>query len=68
MKAIAGFSWLLARVVLTIAFFSIFLLYGIVLRIINKDPMNRTLDAKQATYWDDNVVNNADLNDFKKQY
>lgn len=68
MRAIAGFSWLLARVMLTFAFFTVFLLYGVVLRLIGKDPMNRTIDENATSYWTDNVIENDDIQDFEKQY
>lgn len=68
MRLIAGFSWLLARVVLTIAFFTIFLLYGVILRLIGKDPMNRALDEHRSSYWSENIVNSDDIEDFKTQY
>lgn len=68
MKAIAGFNWLLVRVVLVLMFFSIFFLYGIVLRIVGKDPMSRQLLPESETYWEEHVVSNSDLDDFKKPY
>lgn len=68
MKVIAGFSWVLARVVLTLAFWTIFLLYGVVLRITGKDPMSRSLDTNRDSYWGENIVNNDDIEDFKTQY
>lgn len=68
MRVIAAFSWLLARVVLTVAFFTAFLLYGVVLRLTGKDPMSRTIDDDAESYWTDNVVTNDELSDFKTQY
>lgn len=68
MKLIAGFSWLLVRIGLTFAFVTAFLLYGIVLRLTGKDPMNRSLDSDASTYWRDNTITNHDLADFEEQY
>lgn len=68
MTVIAAFSWLLARVVLTIAFFTVFLLYGLILRLMSKDPMNRTLDGERASYWTDSDISSDSISEFKNQY
>lgn len=68
MRLIAGFSWLLARVVLTIAFFTAFLLYGVILRLTGKDPMARRIDQNRSSYWEENIANNEDIEHFKTQY
>jgi hypothetical protein len=68
MKVIAGFSWILVRVGLTFAFVTVFLIYGIVLRLTGRDPMNRKLDSDMSSYWTDNTITNDDLSDFKEQY
>lgn len=68
MTVIAGFSWILARVMLTIVFVTMFVPYGIVLRLVNKDPLNRTLADDQSSYWGEHVVSNTDMDDFNRQY
>jgi hypothetical protein len=68
MKAIAAFSWLLARVLLTVLFFTAFIAYSVVLTVSGKDPMLRRLDESIDTYWRDNIVSNEDLDDFNKLY
>lgn len=68
MKAIAGFSWLLVRIVLILLFFTAFLIYGIVLRVVGKDPMQRRLDPTRKSYWGENIVNNTDIDEFMRQY
>lgn len=68
MKLIAGFSWLLVRVLLTVAFISIFLLYGIVLRLLGKDPLSRNLSQENDSYWGATIINNSDRSDFERQY
>lgn len=68
MATIAAFSWLLARVLLTLAFFTVFLTYGIVLRLLRRDPMNRSLDATASSYWQENVVSNKTIEEFQRQY
>lgn len=68
MTLIAGFSWVLARVVLTTLFFTIFIIYAVVLNIIGKDPINRTIQPDRSTYWSDNTISNDTFDDFKTQY
>lgn len=67
MSFIAGFSWVLVRVLLTVLFLTVFLIYGVVLRVVNKDPLRR--DWYDGSYWQEsNVVNNDSLEQYKKQY
>lgn len=68
MQVIAAFSWVLVRVILTIAFFTAFAIYGALLRLVRKDPMNRTVPTDEPTYWRDTVNSNDQLSDFRKQY
>lgn len=68
MWLVAGFGWLLARVVLTVAFFTIFTVYGVVLRLTGKDPMDRTLDEDRPSYWEESVLGNETVDEFKTQY
>lgn len=68
MTVIRAFSWVLVRILLTGLFFTVFLLYGVSLRLLRKDPMQRKIHTEELTYWDDSVVTNRSMNDFKKQY
>lgn len=68
MRLIAGFSWVLARVMLTLLFFTAFIAYSVVLSLAGRDPMQRTLKEDRDTYWDDNVVSNDDIDDYNKLY
>jgi len=68
MTLIAAFAWLLSRVTLTALFFTAFSVYGILIRLTGRDPMRRRIDPDRDSYWRDNVVNNADLDDFRTQY
>lgn len=67
LKFVDGFSWVLTRIVLISTFFTVFLVYGVVLRVIRKDPMNRALEECDS-YWDDNTVNNKSIDDFRSLY
>lgn len=68
MRCIAGVSWVIVRVLLVVVFVTVFLAYGIALRIAGKDPMNRALEDDRDTYWEDAAVNNDDIEDFRRQY
>lgn len=66
-KIVDGFTWVVTRIVLFTAFFTVFLAYGVILRLINKDPMNRTINQCDS-YWTDNSVNNKTIEEFKNSY
>lgn len=68
MRAISGFNWILVRIILTVTFFTAFLAYGAILRLVGKDPMKRTLDDDRPSYWADNARTNTSLSDFERQY
>lgn len=68
MWLISGFSWLMIRVMLVLLFFTIFTIYGVVLRIVRRDPMNRRLDPDADSYWSGAVKMNQTEADFQKQY
>jgi hypothetical protein len=68
MRLIAGFSWVLVRVLLAIAFVTVFTLYGVIVRLSGRDPLKRSIDPDRQSYWSDHVVQNADLEDFRKLY
>jgi len=64
---VAALSWLLARVLLTLVFFTGFLAYGVVLRVLRRDPMRRTIDDRDS-YWGDNVVAIDNVEEFETLY
>jgi hypothetical protein len=68
MTVIAGFSWLLVRVLLTLLFFTAFVLYSVVLAVTRRDPMRRTLRPDASSYWGENVVVNDSLEEFERLY
>jgi hypothetical protein len=68
MKLIAGFSWLLARVLLTVLFFTAFVGYSVALTAFRRDPMRRNVDEDRSSYWGDNVVSNDGVADYEKLY
>jgi hypothetical protein len=44
-------NWINTRLILGILFFGIFLPFGVVMRLIGKDPMHRKLDKAADSYW-----------------
>lgn len=62
------FSKAITLIAVTIAFFSIFLVYSGTLRLLGKDLLRREIKEDEASYWEDSVVGNRDLEDFTKQY
>ena len=68
MRVIAAFSWVLVRVLLVALFATGFLAYGIVLRLLGRDPLNRTTDPDAGSYWEDSKADNSSLEDFERQY
>jgi hypothetical protein len=68
MQLIAGFSWVLVRVLLAVAFVTVFTLYGLLVRVSGRDPLDRAIDPDCPSYWSDHVVQNANLEDFRKLY
>jgi hypothetical protein len=67
LRFVDGFTWFLTRVVLILTFFTIFVAYGVILRLISKDPMNRSIEGRDS-YWENNTINNKEMNDFRNLY
>lgn len=68
MRVVDAFSWLFTRIALTLLFFTVFVTYSVILRIIGKDPLNRTIDHESSSYWDDYYTTIETLDDFRSQY
>lgn len=68
MRIVDMFSWVATRVMLVILFFTMFLFYGLALRILKRDPLDRGIDTDRSTYWTDYIVTTDSLDEFKKQY
>lgn len=68
MILVRAFSWVVVRVGLLILFITVFLSYGLILRILRKDPLQRGLNSNAESYWGYNVISNTSIGDFKKQY
>jgi hypothetical protein len=66
-KFVDIFTWVLTRAVLVLTFFTIFLSYGIILRLISMDPMRRNLN-EEDTYWENNTINNKSIKEFNNLY
>ena len=43
-------NWVMTRIILGLVFFTLFTLISIVLKILKKDPMNRSIDKNASSY------------------
>lgn len=68
MRIVDAFSWLFTRIALSILFFTVFLAYSIILRVINKDPLSRQLEPDAGSYWGKYHTQNDSISDFRRQY
>lgn len=68
MRVVSGFAWVLIRVLLVLLYVTAFLFYGIVLRLLRKDPLKRRFHEDVESYWDGTVKLNDSLEDFENQY
>ena len=50
MKFGSVLGWINSRIILGFVFFTLFLVAGIIMRIIGKDPMSRKMDVEAETY------------------
>lgn len=65
---VRGFSWLLARLVTIVTFVLILVPYGIVLRLVDFDPLDRRLDESADSYWGEPPRKFSGAEDYEKMY
>lgn len=68
LRVVDAFSWLVTRVALTLLFFTAFVVYGALLRVLRRDPLGRTIDRERESYWGEYFLTNETLDDFRRQY
>ena len=51
MKIAEAMGWFMTRLILGIAFYLIFTPVALIMRLFNKDPLNRKIDKKAKSYW-----------------
>lgn len=65
---VGAFSWVVARVVSVVAFVVVFTPYGLVMRLVGFDPLNRGFDETRESYWMEPEATTTTMDDFEKQY
>lgn len=68
MIVVEAFSWVAARLVAVLLFVIGFIPYGIVMRLLGVDPLERDLTEERESYWTDPTADNHELDEFRKQY
>jgi len=68
MAVVHAFSWLVARLVAVVLFVVGFVPYGVVMRLIGFDPLDRDPDAEADSFWTTADASNENADDFRKQY
>jgi hypothetical protein len=59
---------LLAKTFAIILFVIGFIPYGLIMRLLQFDPLNRSITNNEETFWEDPAADNHDIDDFKNQY
>jgi hypothetical protein len=60
-------GWLSSRLLLAAAFYLVFSPAALVMRLLRRDRLRRTLDRKAATYWNPKVTP-SDVESYFRQY
>ena len=68
MKFALTLNWLLTRVILTLAFFLMFVPAAIIMRMTGKDPLKRAWNPEATTYWEDPEEQPAELERYFNQF
>jgi len=64
--AVDSFSWLTTRISLIVLYFTVFTLYGVVMRVLNRNPLSRP--REDGSYWEEYTVENDGIEDFRRKY
>lgn len=62
------FMEIVTKAVLILCFYLVFTPMGLIMRLLKKDLLNRTLDADASTYWVDRKHETFDSQHYKKQF
>ena len=68
MKVAGAIGHVMTIVILSVIFYCIFGVVGIILRLLRKDILDRTIDADRKSYWIKHPVPMDGLNRYTKQY
>lgn len=68
LKFALALNWVMTRVLLTLAFVTMMLPAGIILRLRGKDPLNRAWDPQASTYWEEAEEQPEELERYLNQF
>jgi hypothetical protein len=68
MPVARGIARVLTWLLLAIAFYLVFTPYGVIMRLLGRDPLERKLDPGRATYWIRREGGKFDPDRLRKQY
>ncbi len=68
MKFALALNWVMTRVLLTVAFVLVLTPTALILRVLGKDPLNRSWKPDQATYWEDAEPQSRKIGPYYKQF
>lgn len=61
-------NWVMTHVILTIAFFALFVPTRGIMMLLGNDPLNRAWNPEQTSYWDDAEEQPEDFERYKNQF
>ena len=61
-------GWFISRIILTILFYLVFSPIGIIMKIINKDVLNRKSEPGKTSYWIKRPEKAFDINRYQRQF
>lgn len=67
MYAVFPIGWVVSHVVLAVTYYLVLTPIGLIMRLIGRDPMERTLDPEAKTYWIDHELV-TDASRYFRQY
>ena len=68
MKFALAVNWVMTRVILTLAFFLMFVPTAIIMRIAGNDPLKRAWDPNATTYWEEPEEQPRELERYFNQF
>ncbi|MBN2423494.1 MAG: hypothetical protein JXR46_07795 [Calditrichaceae bacterium] len=61
-------GWFISRIILAVLFYFVFMPIGIIMKIINKDVLNRKLEPGKTSYWIKRPEKAFDINRYQRQF
>ena len=61
-------SLIFSTIILGVFFYTVFFITGLILRLLRKDLLNRTIQSELDSYWITRKISKVDLENFKRQF